>query len=283
MPIGAVGASMPASDSFHDFELAGWNSPSVVAAYHDHVAALTKGCIEELLRAAAVTAADQVLDVACGAGYVAAAARKLGAVAVGIDFSPAQIRLAEQSYPGIRFIPGDAQVVPFPDEEFEVVLNGFGLPHVPDPDKAAAEAYRVLAPTGRFAYASWCEAEKCIAFALVYDAIRAHGSLDVGLPPGPNFFAYGTPAYATAMLKRAGFANVAMTEVSLVWRAASADEFIDVIASGTVRAAATLKRQSAENLAKIRQYLRERIAPFAHDGGYRIPAPALVVSAEKPA
>jgi hypothetical protein len=73
-----------------------------------------------------------------------------------------------------------------------------------------------------------------------------------------------------------------MTEVSLVWRAASADEFIDVILSGTVRAAATLRRQSADNLAKIRQYLHERIAPFAADGGYRIPAPALVVSAEKP-
>jgi hypothetical protein len=85
------------------------------------------------------------------------------------------------------------------------------------------------------------------------------------------------------MLKRAGFANVAMTEVPLVWRATSADEFVDIISSGTVRAAATLKRQSAENLAKIRQYLRERIAPFAHDGGYRIPAPALVVSADKPA
>jgi ubiquinone/menaquinone biosynthesis C-methylase UbiE len=282
MTVGAMGASMPASDSFSDFELAGWNSPSVVAAYHDHVAALTKGCIEELLRAAAVTAADLVLDVACGAGYVAAAARDLGAVAVGIDFSPAQIKLAEASYPGIRFIPGDAQALPFPDGEFEAVLNGFGLPHVPDPDKVAAEAYRVLAPTGRFAYASWCEAEKCIAFAMVYDAIRAHGSLDVGLPAGPNFFACGTPSFAREMLARAGFANVTMTEVPLVWHAASADEFIDVISSGTVRAAATLQRQSAENLAKIRQYLRERIAPFAQDGGYRIPAPALVVSADKP-
>ena len=273
---------MSASDSFHDFELAGWNSPSVVAAYHDHVAALTKGCVEELLRAAAVTAADLVLDVACGAGYVAAAARDRGAVAVGVDFSPAQIKLAEASYPGIRFVPGDAEALPFPDGEFEVVLNGFGLPHMARPDKVVAEAYRVLAPTGRFAYASWCEPEKCIAFAMIYDAIRAHGSLDVGLPPGPNFFACGTPAFATAMLKRAGFANVAMTEVPLAWHATSPDEFIDVISSGTVRAAETLKRQSADNLAKIRQYLRERIAPFATDGGYRIPAPALVVSVEKP-
>jgi len=33
--------------------------------------------------------------------------------------------------------------------EFDVVLNAFGLPHVPNPDIATAEAYRVLKPAGR--------------------------------------------------------------------------------------------------------------------------------------
>jgi SAM-dependent methyltransferase len=201
---------------------------------------------------------------------------------VGIDFSAPQIRLARESYPGIRFVAGDAQALPFADGLFDAVLNGFGMPHVPDPDQGVAEACRVLKPGGRFAYASWCEASKCIAFSLVYDAIRAHGSLDVGLPPGPNFCACGDPAHATAMLARAGFAHVAATQIPLVWRATSADEFLDIIASGTVRAAATLKAQRPESLAQIRRYLHERISPFAQDGGYRIPAPALAVSADKP-
>src|SRR5262245_22623931 len=39
-------------------------------------------------------------------------------------------------------------------------------------------------------YASWCEPEKCIAFSM--------GSLDIGLPPGPDFFNYGRPNYAEA-------------------------------------------------------------------------------------
>jgi 2-polyprenyl-3-methyl-5-hydroxy-6-metoxy-1,4-benzoquinol methylase len=77
---------MPASDSFRDFERAGWSSASVVAAYHRHVAELTTGCIAELLRAARVKAADRVLDVACGAGYVAAAAHERGADAWGSIF-----------------------------------------------------------------------------------------------------------------------------------------------------------------------------------------------------
>jgi SAM-dependent methyltransferase len=97
-----------------------------------------------------------------------------------------------------------------------VVFNAFGLPHVPNPDVAVAEAYRVLKPGGRFVYASWSEAAKCIGLSIFYDAIRAHGSLDVGLPPGPNFFNYGNSDFAKEMLGRAGFADVWTKEIPLV-------------------------------------------------------------------
>jgi SAM-dependent methyltransferase len=273
---------MAASDAFRDFEHAGWGNDAVAISYHRHLGDVTSGCIPELLRAANVQVGDRVLDVACGAGYVAAAAHDRGAEAVGVDFSAAQVRLAEQTYPNIRFVEGDAEALPFADGEFDVVLNAFGLPHIPNADKATAEAYRVLKPTGRFAYASWCEAAKCIGFSMVYDAIRAHGSLDVGLPPGPNFFGYGDLKYASGMLGRAGFTDVSETEVPLVWRASSPDAIIEAISSGTVRAAAVLNRQSPENLAKIKQYLRERVSGFAQEGAYAVPSPALVVTARKP-
>lgn len=269
-------------NSFREFEHAGWDNNSVVASYHRHLSEVTRGCIPELIRATGLQAGDEVLDVACGAGYVAAAARDQGAEATGVDFSAAQVRLAEETYPDIRFIEGDAEALPFRDGEFDVVLNSFGLPHVSNPEKAAAEAHRVLKSGGRFAYASWCDATKCVAFAMIYDAIRAHGSLAVELPPGPNFFDYGDPNFATDMLRRAGFTNVSITEVPLVWRLSSPDAIIDAISSGTVRAAAVLNRQGTENLTRIKQYLRERMAHFAQAGGHAVPAPALVVAAHKP-
>ena len=182
---------------------------------------------------------------ACGAGYVAAAARDRGADAVGVDFSASQVRLAEQTYPGIRFVEGDAEALPFEDGEFAAVLNAFGLPHIPDADKAAAEARRVLKPGGRFAYATWGDPAKCIGFSMVYDAVRAHGSMDVGLPPGPNFFRYGDPNYARELLGGAGFADVSIKEVPLVWRAASPDTVVEGLARGTVRAAAVIKRRES--------------------------------------
>jgi SAM-dependent methyltransferase len=273
---------MAVSDAFRTFEHAGWGNDSVALAYYRHFGEVTTGCISDLLDAARLKAGDRVLDVACGAGYVAAAARDRGAEATGVDFSAAQIRLAGQTYPDIRFVEGDAEALPFADGEFDAVVNAFGMPHVPNPDKATAEAYRVLKSGGRFAYASWCEPAKCILFSMVYDAIRAHGSLDVGLPPGPDFFGYGRRNYAEEMLSRAGFADVSMNEVPLIWRVSSPDAIIDGIWGGTVRAAAVLRRQSPDNLAKIKQELRERVLQFERNGVYAVPAPALVVAACKP-
>jgi SAM-dependent methyltransferase len=272
---------MVASDTFRTFEHAGWVNDTVALAYHHHLREVTTGCIPDLLKAADLKAGDRLLDVACGAGYVAAAARDRGANAIGVDFSAARIRLAEQTYPGIRFVEGDAEALPFADGEFDAVVNAFGLPHVPNPDKVTAEAYRVLKPAGRFAYASWCEPSKCIAFSMVYDDIRAHGSLDVGLPPGPDFFGCGRPDYAEEMLSRAGFADASMEEVPLIWRVPSPDAFIAFICTSTVRAAAVLRRQSPDSLEKIRQHLRERVLQFERNGIYAVPAPALVVAARK--
>lgn len=269
------------SNSFRDFEHAGWDDLRVATSYHYNLSELTTGCIPELFRVTRLEPGDRVLDVACGAGYVAARASAQGAEAIGLDFAAAQIRLAERAYPGTRFIEGDAEALPFPDRDFDVVFNAFGLPHVSHPDKVVAEAYRVLKFGGRFAYASWREAAKCVAFSMVYDAIRACGTLDVGLPPGPNFFSYGDPNYAKELLGQAGLLNVTTSEVPLIWRVSSPDMIIDAILTGTVRAAAALKGQSPEGLTQIKQHLRERIASFETGGIYQVPAPALVVVARK--
>src|SRR6185503_6735754 len=104
--------------TFREFEQAGWSDQSTAQAYHQHLGQVTPGCVPDLLEAAHVTRGAKVLDVACGAGYVAAAARDKGAEAVGVDFAPAQVQLAKQTYPGIRFLEGDAEDLPFRAGEF---------------------------------------------------------------------------------------------------------------------------------------------------------------------
>jgi SAM-dependent methyltransferase len=268
--------------TFREFEHAGWSDNSTARSYHQHLGHVTSGCIPDLLDAAGFKRGDKVLDVACGAGYVAAAARDRGADATGVDFSALQVRLAEKTYPGIRFIEGDAEALPFEDGEFDAVLNAFGLPHIPNAEKAVTEACRVLKPGGRFAYASWGEPSRCVGFSMVYDAVRAHGTLDVGLPPGPNFFGYGDVNYAHDLLGRAGFTAISTKEVPLTWRTSSPDTVVEGLSTGTVRAGAVLKRQTPDNLARIKQYMRERVSQFRDNGGYAVPSPALVVAGRKP-
>jgi hypothetical protein len=84
------------------------------------------------------------------------------------------------------------------------------------------------------------------------------------------------------MLDRAGFTGFTAKEVPLVWRAAMPDTIVEGLATGTVRAAAVLKRQSPDNLGKIKLYMRERVSQFRDNGGYAVPSPAMVMAGRKP-
>jgi ubiquinone/menaquinone biosynthesis C-methylase UbiE len=93
-----------------------------------------------------------VLDVACGPGYVAEAARERGATPIGVDFSPAMVRVARARVSDIDFRLGDATALDFEAARFDVVVANFGVIHVADPGAAFAEARRVLRPDGAFAF-----------------------------------------------------------------------------------------------------------------------------------
>ncbi len=92
---------------------------------------------------------SRVVDVGCGAGTAVAELAAIGADAVGIDAAEEAVAFAREHHPDCRFEVGDAQRLPFPDRS----LDGYRaekLYHaLDDPDKACAEAHRVLVPGGR--------------------------------------------------------------------------------------------------------------------------------------
>src|SRR5262245_41868721 len=127
---------------FHQFERAGWEDEEIVSHYEQELTGLTSQSCQALLNAGRVQAGSRVLDVACGPGFLTAAAAERGASAVGIDFSGAQVAAARRSHPGLRFEVADAQQLPFADASFDVVVSSFGLLHFPDALAAAIEAHR---------------------------------------------------------------------------------------------------------------------------------------------
>jgi ubiquinone/menaquinone biosynthesis C-methylase UbiE len=271
------------TQAFRDFEHAGWEDPAVCATYDAQLSRITRQSIEALLDAAGVRRGTRVLDVATGAGYMAAAAEERGAEACGINFSAAQITMARQRHPGVRFEPGDADALPFPAASFDAVVSAFGMPHFADPEAVVREAYRVLTPGGRLAFTVWDTPDKVIGFGAIYEAVRAHGTLDVGLPVGPNFFLFSDPAQCTRVLQAAGFHALSVASVPQVWCVSAPEQVFDATLQGSVRAAATLRGQHPAARAAIRAAVCQMIRGFRRGHRYEVPMPAVLAAGIKPA
>ena len=94
-----------------------------------------------------------VLEVGCGTGPVCRHLATLPGVAsvTGVDPSPLFVERARALAPGLDFRIGDARALEFPDDAFDAVVFHTSLCHVPDVERALAEAQRVLRPGGRVA------------------------------------------------------------------------------------------------------------------------------------
>jgi len=141
----------------------------------------------------------------------------------------------------------------------------------------------VLKPNGHLAFTVWDAPERAIAFGAVYAAIRVHGSLDVGLPAGPNFFLFSDAAECKRALTAAQLSSPAVTSVPQTWWMDSPDEAFDTILHGTVRASATLRAQTPAAREAVRHAMREVIGQFRSGHRFAMPMPAVLASAIKPA
>lgn len=271
------------AQTFGDFELAAWDDPALADKYHAHLSALTQQSIGALLDAAKVGPSGRVLDVATGAGYVAAEATRRGADVIGIDFSGAQIEMARRTYPQVRFEKADAQALPYGEGTFDAVVNAFGMCHLPEPDSALREAFRVLKGGGWMAFTVWDVPERAVGFGAVYAAIRAHGSLEVGLPVGPNFFLFSEAEHSLDAMGRAGFVRPSFMQVPQAWHMDTPDGLFDMVSEGTARAAATLRAQAPAAREAIRAALRETVSRYRRGDHYEVPMPASLAVAMKPA
>lgn len=98
----------------------------------------------------------KVLEVGCGHGGGASYIKRyLGPASyTGLDLNPSGIAFCKKRHvmPGLDFVQGDAQDLPFPDESFDAVVNVESANYYPDQASFFAGVARVLRPGGHFLY-----------------------------------------------------------------------------------------------------------------------------------
>ena len=114
---------------------------------------------EALADACAVSAGQQVLDVAAGDGNFALACAREGASVVASDLSPGMVergraRAQAEGY-DVEWLEADAEALPFDDASFDCVGSVFGAMMAPRPRVMSEELFRVVRPGGTVGMTAW--------------------------------------------------------------------------------------------------------------------------------
>lgn len=142
------------ADAFKERTRAAWSRGD-----YGGLSALLRPAARELADACAISAGQEVLDVAAGDGNLAVVAAEEGAAVVALDISPLLVERGrartEAEGLDIEWVEGDAEALPFDDARFDCAASAFGAMFAPRPEAAARELFRVVRPGNTVGMASW--------------------------------------------------------------------------------------------------------------------------------
>jgi SAM-dependent methyltransferase len=211
---------------------------------------------------------------------VTASLAQAGVHVIATDLSPVMVEAARRrEIPDAEHRVMDMQAIELPDSSVDGVVSRYGYMLVPDPALALRETRRVLRQGGRLAFATWAPANRN-PWATAYGPVLIErGLLEPPRPDEPGQFFLGDPARIEELVRGAGFADLAVTEVPVVFRAESWAEYRRIVSS-----LAALMRQVLEGLddaarAEVDEAAKARIEPYSSGEGYELPGLTLVTTA----
>ncbi len=165
-------------------------------------------------------------DLGCGEGYLTIEISRWARSVIAVDRSPAVLKAARalasrRKATNITWKKGDIERLPIPDAEVDVAILSQALHHAIEPERAVAEAVRILVPGGKL---------------LVLD-LAEHGEDWVRERLGHNWLGF-TADHLASLLKGAGLGEVRVQ----VGARKQADPFTVLVASG-VKARGTRRRE----------------------------------------
>jgi SAM-dependent methyltransferase len=173
-----------------------------------------------LLTAAAIGAADRVLDIGCGTGQTTldAARTASNGSALGVDLSSemldlARHRAAAEGVANVEFVQADAQIHPFDSDAFDLAISRTGAMFFGDHVAAFTNIGRALVPHGRLALLTWQGLAGNEWIRAIGGALAAGRERPSPPPDAPGPFSLSDPDRVRAILGAAGFAEVDLEPV----------------------------------------------------------------------
>jgi ubiquinone/menaquinone biosynthesis C-methylase UbiE len=199
---------------------------------------------------------------------------------ISTDLSPVMVEAARRrGIPGVEHRVMDMQAIDLPDASVDAVVSRYGYMLVPDPTLALRETRRVLRPGGRLAFATWAPAKRN-PWATAYGPVLIErGLLEPPKPDEPGQFSLGDPERIEELVRGAGFDELSVAEVPVVFRAASWAEYRRVVSSLAAVMREVLERLDDAARAEVDEAAKARIEPFRSGEGYELPGLTLVTTA----
>ena len=132
-----------------------WASGSYPTVVDDVVGSLGAILVDTLM----IEPGQHVLDVAAGTGTSALPAARLGATVTATDLTPELLAVGRRDTAAegleLTWETADAEALPYPDAQFDVVMSSIGVMFAPHHQQAADELVRVCRPGGTIGVLSW--------------------------------------------------------------------------------------------------------------------------------
>lgn len=231
---------------------------------------------EAVLEHAGVGAGESILDVGCGTGIVARAARqRVGASGhvAAVDPNEGMLAVARRSEPSIGWRSGIAEALPFGEEVFDRTISQFAAMFFADLARALSEMVRVTTRGGTVTIATWSSLDRTPGYeamvALIADEL-GEGAADALRAP----FVLGEIDEIREMLTPIG-SDVRVDEIVGTARFGSIAGWVHTDVRGWTLADLVDDEGEARLVGRARRELARFVS---EDGSVAFPAPAIVAT-----
>jgi SAM-dependent methyltransferase len=229
-----------------------------------------------------------VLELAAGlgdTGFLAAERIRPGGRLICTDGAEPMLEAARRraealGLDNVEFEAMEAEWIDAKTASIDGVLCRWGYMLLADPEAALRETRRVLKPGGRVALAAWDAPERNPWVAHTGAELVARG-LSQPPPEGePTMFSFAGDGVIAELLLTAGFEDVVVGAVDLVFRPASFDDWWEYQYDTSPSLSESLARATPEQRDEVYEAVQARLADHRQDdGSLAIPGRTLVAAA----